>query len=237
MTYAIGEIVLVVIGILIALQINNWNENRKLKSLEREYLIDLKKEFSENKATALDNIAYHQFLISNAELILKSCKEDTILPNTEQLVVAIEHVGWTYYIGYIKDVWKELNSTGNLRVISNKSLRKSLTKFYANMDVFIIEEKECASFNLGIRRILGDVLNPILRLDIQEKLHPVRYEGSLTDTPDQKRLALKLNEIKGVNGYLVDIAAGRKTTMAMLDEHLRSMDDLLKTIENELNKN
>ena len=33
--YAIGEILLVVIGILIALQINNWNEDRKLKKEER----------------------------------------------------------------------------------------------------------------------------------------------------------------------------------------------------------
>ncbi|TYA56024.1 hypothetical protein FVF61_07000 [Formosa maritima] len=35
--YAIGEIVLVVIGILIALQINNWNENRKNKIAEADY--------------------------------------------------------------------------------------------------------------------------------------------------------------------------------------------------------
>ncbi|MGB5372105.1 MAG: DUF6090 family protein, partial [Flavobacteriaceae bacterium] len=36
--YAIGEIVLVVIGILIALQINNWNEDRKDRAKERFYL-------------------------------------------------------------------------------------------------------------------------------------------------------------------------------------------------------
>jgi len=36
--YAIGEIVLVVIGILIALQINNWNENRKNPEKENKYL-------------------------------------------------------------------------------------------------------------------------------------------------------------------------------------------------------
>jgi len=35
--YAIGEIILVVIGILIALSINNWNENRKLESLVKNY--------------------------------------------------------------------------------------------------------------------------------------------------------------------------------------------------------
>ena len=36
--YAIGEIVLVVFGILIALQINNWNEDSKLRNQERVYL-------------------------------------------------------------------------------------------------------------------------------------------------------------------------------------------------------
>ena len=39
--YAIGEIVLVVIGILIALQINNWNEDQKNKALEKNMLENL----------------------------------------------------------------------------------------------------------------------------------------------------------------------------------------------------
>ena len=40
--YAVGEIILVVIGILIALQINNWNENRKLQIKSYDYLKRLK---------------------------------------------------------------------------------------------------------------------------------------------------------------------------------------------------
>ncbi len=40
--YAIGEIVLVVLGILIALQINNWNEQRKQRKLEESTLIEAK---------------------------------------------------------------------------------------------------------------------------------------------------------------------------------------------------
>jgi hypothetical protein len=46
--YAIGEIILVVIGILIALQINNWNENRKQKEEEQEILNSLNEEISNN---------------------------------------------------------------------------------------------------------------------------------------------------------------------------------------------
>ena len=40
--YAIGEILLVMIGILLALQVNNWNENRKNSSIEKETLSNLK---------------------------------------------------------------------------------------------------------------------------------------------------------------------------------------------------
>lgn len=46
--YAIGEIILVVIGILIALQINNWNENRKAAIIERKLLDNLQIEFEDN---------------------------------------------------------------------------------------------------------------------------------------------------------------------------------------------
>lgn len=47
--YAIGEIILVVIGILIALQINNWNENFNLKIEETRILKQLNAEFKINK--------------------------------------------------------------------------------------------------------------------------------------------------------------------------------------------
>ncbi len=49
--YAIGEIILVVIGILIALQINNWNESRKFQNEELNHLLELKS----NLEVTLDN--------------------------------------------------------------------------------------------------------------------------------------------------------------------------------------
>ncbi|MCB0476484.1 MAG: hypothetical protein KDC69_12460, partial [Flavobacteriaceae bacterium] len=47
--YAIGEIVLVVIGILIALQINTWNQNRIDSNEEQDIIAKLHKDFKENK--------------------------------------------------------------------------------------------------------------------------------------------------------------------------------------------
>lgn len=54
--YAIGEIILVVIGILIALSINNWNEGRKEVIKERQLLNNLQGEFKDNLQD-LDSIA------------------------------------------------------------------------------------------------------------------------------------------------------------------------------------
>ena len=46
--YAIGEIVLVMIGILLALQINTWNENIKKDQLKHEYIISLKNDYTKD---------------------------------------------------------------------------------------------------------------------------------------------------------------------------------------------
>ena len=46
--YAISEIILVIIGILIALQINNWNEQRLAKEQSRIYLKNLDIEINQN---------------------------------------------------------------------------------------------------------------------------------------------------------------------------------------------
>jgi hypothetical protein len=57
--YAIGEIVLVVIGILIALQINNWNENRKKETLKNEYKTALINDYTK------DTIQINALLLRN----------------------------------------------------------------------------------------------------------------------------------------------------------------------------
>ena len=53
--YAVGEIFLVVIGILIALQVNNWNEQRKLENTGREYVHEIYKELKTERSN-IDSI-------------------------------------------------------------------------------------------------------------------------------------------------------------------------------------
>jgi len=70
--YAIGETVLVVIGILMALQINNWNENRKKREQAAYYLNQLLEDFTINKSVAKLLIDFNGMQFENSSLLLKS---------------------------------------------------------------------------------------------------------------------------------------------------------------------
>jgi len=70
--YAIGEIVLVVIGILIALQINSWNENRKDRLEEQAVLLQLKEDFQTNLLQLEQKIEMRNKMISLCNKLISS---------------------------------------------------------------------------------------------------------------------------------------------------------------------
>src|SRR5210317_2049235 len=74
--YAIGEIVLVVIGILIALQINNWNENRKSKILERKMLFELAKSLEDNCNVMIQDSLLRITWNSSSDIIIKTIEHN-----------------------------------------------------------------------------------------------------------------------------------------------------------------
>ena len=72
--YAIGEIALVVIGILIALQINNWNEWKKDRILEGEILNDLAENLFRNEKQLQNSLMIIASYDNSAEIILNALK-------------------------------------------------------------------------------------------------------------------------------------------------------------------
>jgi hypothetical protein len=69
--YAVGEILLVVIGILIALQINNWNEWRKEKQMEKRLLIELRENLKSDLEFCRSEIDAQTARIKNIEKLIK----------------------------------------------------------------------------------------------------------------------------------------------------------------------
>ncbi|GAA4806737.1 DUF6090 family protein [Litoribaculum gwangyangense] len=131
--YAIGEIILVVIGILIALQINNANENRKSVVQEHLYLERLLSENKEDINTFKNNISDLEKgikTIENLSIKLNSSKatDSSIVSAANDFLV----YGSIYPIfSSSTSTFDDLSSTGNLKVIQNTILRDKLVKHYA----------------------------------------------------------------------------------------------------------
>ena len=130
--YAIGEIFLVVIGILIALQINNWNEENKLKNQEQQYINRLLIENKKNIITFSDEIKRlenHNKIIKHFSngLNTKSFSDSLLIKSTNDFMI----YGSLYPIfSPSTSTYKDLSSTGNLNLIKDIALREQIVGHY-----------------------------------------------------------------------------------------------------------
>ena len=123
--YAIGEIVLVVIGILIALQINNWNEVKKARAVEINYLENLKADLVLEDKNIEGFSQYHFEKAKSCSYLL-----NTTIPKTLEDVVNYtdQYENVFYWSDFVpnNNTFKELLSSGNLSLIKNEAIKNAL---------------------------------------------------------------------------------------------------------------
>ena len=128
--YAIGEIVLVVIGILIALQINNSNEGRKDRVYEQKILTEIKnsleKDLGRTKFLIEGRVTLKEKRIHR---IIKTILFNATDHDTIQFQKNLKDIGLTLSFSYDKGPYESLKSIG-LDKIKNDSLRSALVRFY-----------------------------------------------------------------------------------------------------------
>jgi hypothetical protein len=211
--YAIGEILLVVIGILIALQVNNWNEQRKLKDVETNLLEELLKdlEFTENE---LELVAkYNANDVARYKKIRTYFNED--LPYNEELDSAFGRLDvWNMpYIPFI--AYQNLKEKG-LDLIKNDSLKRQIIEVYEfNIKMLTEDYGEWEwSFNQNTTQRL--MVKHIRRNDEGNLAKPNSYEALKGD--DEFRNFL--NILIPVRADHADILSETTKPIALLIEHI-----------------
>ena len=141
--YAIGEIILVVIGILIALSINNWNENRITSNKENTILANIHKEFSENKKQLEKIVVEHKEEYNNTTKIInhfpiKSKPEPMVLDSLSKYLWE-SYDGWTFNPSQTSI--NALTSTSSFDIISNTDLRNLLISWSDLVEDYQEEEQ------------------------------------------------------------------------------------------------
>jgi len=126
--YAIGEIVLVVIGILIALSINNWNENRKLRNSEQVLLHQLRQEFESNLKQLNQKIEMREIMINSAQKLLNMIDDkNTMIPDSIGHLISFTRMNPTF-----DPIRNDLTIGDKLSLIRDAKLKRLLTEWESN---------------------------------------------------------------------------------------------------------
>jgi hypothetical protein len=167
--YAIGEIILVVIGILIALQINNWNEKQKHIAQEQLILKQLKSEYQSNLTQLEEKILMRNEGLEASYSLLNQI--DNTKMNEEELYQSL----WKLLRDPTFDpIENDIVRSESLRLIQNDTLVRTLSNW--SSEVFQVQELE-----LEFKKIRTEILIPCYnRLGISRNVTNALWKDGYT---------------------------------------------------------
>ncbi|NND09354.1 MAG: hypothetical protein HKN87_23520 [Saprospiraceae bacterium] len=127
--YAIGEILLVVIGILIAIQINNRNQYNKDRVLEIEILEEIKNNIETDFVDHNQNMFNLNQIVTSSEIILGHLNQD--LPYHDSLEYHFSWLAMGANFDAVKSGYELMVSKG-VNIISNDTIRQKISHLYSN---------------------------------------------------------------------------------------------------------
>ena len=192
--YAIGEIALVMIGILLALQVNNWNERRKEQVVESQVLQELKEDMEVNlerldfgiriMSMQRNQISKALSLIENHDMDQDSIRA-ILFPLHNQMVATFDPV-----TGSIQDI---LNSD-KLRLIENKTLRRKISDWPGLIEDIKEEERKILHLKQNSLKPYMDGCCPRGKahsIDIEKLVSDFKFENILLSYDEIVRVTAK----------------------------------------------
>lgn len=223
--YALGEIILIVVGVLIALYLDNVNDEKQAKEVEVQLLMELKSNLASNMEILERTLITETEYLAYNEMILEYL--DNRRPYDEELDRAFGVYFWTVTTNPVTGGYEFLKSKG-IDLISSDSLRKRISFIFDNEFSILKNENEVWSNNLQqnisypyhvkhFRRYYAPEKDSVEA----ERARPFDYESLLVD-----------NEFKSINS---EIISNRKWNINSLQTLMRAIQELIIQIDAELN--
>jgi hypothetical protein len=166
----LGEFVVIVVGVLVALWVDELREARVNAALEVEYLESLVIDLDADLAQFAQTEAWMRRSEAAAATVLALYEGSPPTENVADLVAAVETAGWQSWPSITRNTIDDLRSTGNLRLIRDPALRRAIAAYYT-----IVENVSIPSANMRDRmwaqydaRVVN-VLGPGERLGVLQR--------------------------------------------------------------------
>lgn len=140
--YAVGEIILVVIGILLALQVNNLNEKRKLRVQEKNVLLSLHNEISSNLISLETSLNEKKTILQVNKKLLENTSPEGKWKSKEKLDSLMYYFtvsGWIYVPD--NGVSNEIVNSGKLSDLENNSIKNLVASIPQQVSQILEEDR------------------------------------------------------------------------------------------------
>ena len=245
--YAIGEIVLVVIGILIAISINNRNNNRINNSKEISILYELKIEYKGKLNELNEKVNVRNAMIASANTLLNEIqsKNYSISHDTLNLHLGVTTLTPTY--NSTNSVTEELINSGNLYLLKNNELRKLISEWTGEL-VKLTEEEEylvnIIAYNYipylfksyPTKNILSPIISPNseIAINFSKSTNDVNYNSKKSNK--EVNISRLFNDLEFEN-QLIFIVEHAVAGNLQSEDIRKRINQVLDIIEPELMKN
>ena len=117
------------IGILLALQVNNWNEDRKTQQAEHELLLNLKKELITNRSLLVEALSYTNKSMSGVRRVVEIYQLGTQGYESSELDSLLGICQWAWTYDPLMGVPISIRASGQINTIRNSELRLFIASF------------------------------------------------------------------------------------------------------------
>ncbi len=129
--YAVGEIILVVIGILIALQVNNWKEDIQNHKLEKATLENIRSDLVLQQGTINDQLQFESVIIAETDTAALFLKSSLPIEKLDSLLLKLT---WRRTFVENKTSYISMDNAGGKKLIRNSSLQNAIVRYYQRLD-------------------------------------------------------------------------------------------------------
>ncbi|MEO8233622.1 MAG: DUF6090 family protein [Ignavibacteriota bacterium] len=217
--YAFGEIFLVVVGILIALSINTWNDNRKESLIENKILTEISNGLSQDLIDIKSNRDGHL-------AGLKACDYWGKIINNEK--VNSDSVRFFYHY-LVRDFLSIQNTSGyeylkskGLELITNDSIRIEITTLYEQHYNFLRkleEDYQEMQFQKEYFKDINNIVSPYLVFNQARELKSIRLPLKLSESEKQLFISY-LWKIKKNRLFILELYSGTEQKIKQLQEKI-----------------
>ena len=226
LAYAIGEILLVVIGILLALQFNNKNQEQENTKKERGYLISIVEDIEYQKVILKDMKRHSLESIEVAKSIIKDFDDNKSFIGIDSLNDKLNYLIETYNFPNTNNTYSELVASGQLNLIKDKALSIDIINYYLN-------SQESAD---DVKNNIENIFYPEVYPTIKKLCQITMYDEDVGEDEDfllgeYKELDILINQRLQKPEIKLDLLNAIKIRIQILSVHIFMINDILEIAE------